>query len=60
MCYDFETMTDRCVVSKENEFPKAFQGTYLVPQMGLLSVFVPINENAVYDKSIVLTEEQFL
>jgi hypothetical protein len=28
--------------------------------MGLLSVFVPINEDAVYDKSIKLTEEQFL
>ena len=60
MCYDFETMTERCVVSKENEFPKAYEVTYLVPQMGLLSVFVPINENAVYDKSIVLNEEQFL
>lgn len=60
LCYDFETMTERVVVTKDLEFPKAFQGTYLVPQMGLLSVFVPINENAVYDKSIVLTEEQFL
>lgn len=28
--------------------------------MGLISVYVPINENAKYDKSIVLTEEQFL
>ena len=28
--------------------------------MGLLSVFVPINEDAVYDKSIRLTEEEFL
>ena len=53
-------MTERLVVSKESEFPKAYEGTYLIPQMGLLSVFVPINENAVYDKSIVLNEEQFL
>lgn len=60
MCYDFETMKDRVVVSKEIPFPKAYQGSDLVPQMGLISVYVPINENAKFDKSIVLTEEQFL
>ena len=59
-CYDFESMTDRVVVSKEAPFPKAYQGSDLIPQMGLLSVYVPINENAQYDPSIVLTEEQFL
>lgn len=47
-------------MSKEIPFPKAYQGTDLVPQMGLISVYVPINEEAKYDKSIVLTEEQFL
>ena len=53
-------MKDRVVVSKEIPFPKAYQGSDLVPQMGLISVYVPINENAKFDKSIVLTEEQFL
>ena len=53
-------MTDRVVVSKESPFPKAYQGSALIPQMGLLSVYVPINENAQYDTSIVLSEEQFL
>jgi hypothetical protein len=60
MCFDFETMKDRVVVSKEIPFPKAYQGSDLVPYMGLMSVFVPINDEAKFDKSIVLTEEEFL
>lgn len=53
-------MEDRVVVSKELPFPKAYDDSDLIPQMGLLSVYVPINENAKFDKSIVLNEEQFL
>ena len=32
ICYDFETMSERVVVEKNLEFPKAFDNvTYLIP-----------------------------
>ena len=53
-------MCESEVCSKEIPFPKAYEGTDLVPNMGLISVYVPINQEAKYDESIVLSEQQFL
>lgn len=46
MKYDFETMCESEVASKDMPFPKAYEGTDLVPNMGLISVYVPINQEA--------------